>query len=248
MRLLRCGAERAGQARDMAAVAANERPLQVAMQHGEFPPRLCVQVACVGLDASAEAAVEEALVPAADRVKKHSNDEEFLTCHAGEGRDGENIIVTVDPWNLDGGPSSIRSIGTAFPRASILVYTTRSDRVSILQALMAGANGYILQPASEYDLACAVGEIIRGRCFLCARSWATLISVLRGVGIDGHREHMTSREHEVMACLIARRTLKQTAEDLGVAEETVRTEMKHLYLKLGARRREQAVATYLRLK
>jgi DNA-binding NarL/FixJ family response regulator len=218
------------------------------MQKAELLLRLCMRVVCVGLDANAEAAIEEALVPRGNRVDKYLKVEDLLVAHLRGGAARERLVVAMDPWNRGGGVRGIRDIRTSLPKAPILVYTARAERVHILQALIAGADGYVVQGLPIEDLSRVLSEITMGRGSLCALSWATLVSVLRGVGTGACPAHLTAREHEVAACLLASLSLKQIASELGVAEGTVHTERAELYQKLGAHSRHQAVAAYLGLR
>ncbi|MGM0362501.1 response regulator, partial [Streptomyces griseoaurantiacus] len=136
------------------------------------------------------------------------------------------------------GVDAIRELGRRGARAKILVLTTYDTDTDTLQAIEAGATGYLLKDAPREELFTAVRAAARGRTVLSPAVATRLVSAVRSPG----GEPLSAREREVLA-LVARGTPnREIARALFISEATVKTHLTHLYGKLGVKDRAAAVA------
>ncbi|MFJ3945805.1 response regulator [Streptomyces griseoaurantiacus] len=136
------------------------------------------------------------------------------------------------------GVDAIRELGRRGARAKILVLTTYDTDTDTLQAIEAGATGYLLKDAPREELFTAVRAAARGRTVLSPAVATRLVSAVRSPG----GEPLSAREREVLA-LVARGTPnREIARALFISEATVKTHRTHLYGKLGVKDRAAAVA------
>jgi DNA-binding NarL/FixJ family response regulator len=136
------------------------------------------------------------------------------------------------------GVDAIRELGRRGARAKVLVLTTYDTDSDTLQAIEAGATGYLLKDAPREELFTAVRAAARGRTVLSPAVATHLVSAVRSPG----GEPLSAREREVLA-LVARGTPnREIARALFISEATVKTHLTHLYGKLGVKDRAAAVA------
>ncbi len=132
------------------------------------------------------------------------------------------------------------------PRTHILMFTICEESESILQALSAGAVGYILKSSPPDDIVAAIREAHRGGAPLTGL-------VARKVVENFHQssprtlevEQLTSREKEVLQLLSRGCIDKQIANQLAISLQTVNSHLKHIYAKLGVRSRTEAVIKFI---
>ena len=126
-----------------------------------------------------------------------------------------------------------------WPSARIVVLTTYRGDVQALRALKIGAWGYLLKNTLRKELVSAVRDVHAGRRYVAAE---VALELSRRVT----DEALSPREVEVLGEVAAGGANKQVADRLGVSEETVKTHMKNILVKLGASDRLQAVVIAMR--
>lgn len=126
-----------------------------------------------------------------------------------------------------------------WPWARIVVLTTYRGDVQALRALKIGAWGYLLKNTLRKELVCAVRDVAAGRRYVAAE---VALELSRRVT----DEALSAREVEVLGEVAAGGANKQVADRLGVSEETVKSHMKNILVKLGASDRLQAVVIAMR--
>jgi DNA-binding NarL/FixJ family response regulator len=136
------------------------------------------------------------------------------------------------PWMS--GVEAIKSICKEFKDARIIVLTTYTGDVQVLQALKAGAAGYLLKSALRTELLNAIRTVHTGRRHVSA-SIATEIAVHVG------EVALSERELEVLRKVAAGNSNKQVAAQLGISEDTAKAHMKNILSKLNANDRTHAV-------
>ncbi|MGE0140886.1 MAG: response regulator [Ilumatobacteraceae bacterium] len=165
--------------------------------------------------------------------------------HAASGREAERVarehpaeVVLLDLSMPDGGgvPCVERVVATpCSPR--VLVVTASDDAADVTGCFRAGAAGYVLKGASGRELAAAVRTVAAGRAYLSPALGAALL----GPAVQTERERFTSREADVIRLLATGMTNREIGEQLYLAEKTVKHHITHLFQKLGARNRLEAV-------
>src|SRR5260370_27305894 len=155
------------------------------------------------------------------------------------------ILMDVRMPVLDG-LQATREI-TAMPDPpKILVLTTFDLDDYVYEALRAGASGFLLKDASAGELADAVRLVAAGDALLAPGVTRRLIAEFARMGAPrspGRKqvEGLTERESEVLALVARGMSNSEIARHLIVAEQTVKTHVSRILMKLGLRDRTQAV-------
>ncbi|HEU4529186.1 MAG TPA: response regulator transcription factor [Actinomycetota bacterium] len=119
----------------------------------------------------------------------------------------------------------------------IVVFTSFSDRERIVQALDAGAIGYLLKDAEPEEIHAAIRAASRGEAPLAPKAAAALLAdrATRPPAVE-----LTPREREVLALVVAGHPNKQIARRLGISEKTVKGHLTNLFQRIGVQDRTQA--------
>ena len=155
------------------------------------------------------------------------------------------ILMDVRMPVLDG-LQATREI-TAMPDApKILVLTTFDLDDYVYEALRSGASGFLLKDASARELAEAVRLVAAGDALLAPGVTRRLIAEFARMGAPRapsrkQLEGLTERESEVLALVARGMSNGEIADHLVVAEQTVKTHVSRILMKLGLRDRTQAV-------
>ena len=145
-----------------------------------------------------------------------------------------------------GGIEATRRITSATPHIRVLVLTTFDLDEYVYEALRAGASGFLLKDASVDQLAEAVRVVAAGDALLAPGITRRLIaqfSRLDGKPRPPLKERvgdLTERETEVLALIAQGLSNAEIAQRLVVAEQTVKTHVGRILVKLGLRDRTQA--------
>jgi DNA-binding NarL/FixJ family response regulator len=132
------------------------------------------------------------------------------------------------------GSAIIPALRSLDPAPAVLVLTTYDNDQDVLEAMEAGASGYLLKDAPPEELADAVRSASAGSSVVDARVRARLAS--------GGSEALSEREREVLGLVAAGRTNAQIASALFLSQATVKTHLVHVFDKLQAGSRTDAVA------
>jgi DNA-binding NarL/FixJ family response regulator len=145
-----------------------------------------------------------------------------------------------------------RAIKEASPQIEVVIMTDRLDDVKALQAIEAGATGYILKDIPVANLAAALRAVCNGRAFfhpeVTRKMMERLLQITREQRskLRLESEGLTQREMEILIELARGSTDREIAAKFFLAEGTVKTHIRHILRKLGVRNRTQAVAYVLR--
>jgi DNA-binding NarL/FixJ family response regulator len=137
------------------------------------------------------------------------------------------------------GVEAIRQIRAHTPKAKIVVLTTYEGDEDILQALDAGASGYLIKGMSHDVLLKALHQVHRGSRFLPHAVVETLQS-------RGHGSHLSQREREVLQLMFAGLGNREIAEELSIKEATVKSHVSIILMRLNVSDRTQAVVEGLK--
>lgn len=127
---------------------------------------------------------------------------------------------------------------------SILVLTTFGDEETVLEALRAGAAGYLLKDVGAAELRQAIRAVACGQPALSPAAMSAVMQAAtsHSAADPGIIEHLTPREAEVLAEIGTGRSNDEIAERLYISPATARTYVSRLLAKLEARDRAQLVA------
>ena len=136
-----------------------------------------------------------------------------------------------------------RSDGTPGPR--VLVLTTFDYDEYVFRSLQAGASGFLLKRTRAEDLVDAVRTVAEGNALPAPARTRALIGAFASAQSEPRQrqfaETLTGRESEVLALIARGLSNAEIADTLGLSIETIRTHVKHVYMKTGARDRAHAV-------
>ncbi|GAB3430060.1 response regulator [Actinophytocola sediminis] len=152
-------------------------------------------------------------------------------------------VVVVDVRLPDGdGVSLCRTLRARDPAPRCLVLTAFDDERALVEAIMAGASGYLLKQVRGQDLVHAVREVAAGRSLLDPVTTARVLDRMRRAAETDELAALTERERRVLELLGDGLTNRQIAERLFLAEKTVKNYVTSVLAKLGMERRTQAIA------
>jgi RNA polymerase sigma factor (sigma-70 family) len=184
-----------------------------------------------------------------------SSDEEIEV--VGEARDGRDalyrtrlltpdvVLMDVRMPDLDG-IAATRELLDAYPDVRVLILTTFEQDDYIFGALRAGASGFLLKRTKPEELVAALHTVAAGESLLSPSVTSRVIErMATQPGIDpAHDERLdelTPREREVLELVAGGLSNAEIAARLVIEESTVKTHVKRVLAKLGARDRVQAV-------
>jgi DNA-binding NarL/FixJ family response regulator len=131
------------------------------------------------------------------------------------------------------GTDAIIAIRQEFPDARIIVLTTYTGDVQALHALQAGARGYLLKDAVQEELLDTIRAVHAGRKTLSP-------TVSQTIAEHATDDALTNNEIEVLRLIAEGKANKQIADQLSIAEETVKSRVKNILSKLDADDRTHA--------
>ncbi len=134
-----------------------------------------------------------------------------------------------------------RWVRTNFPNVGVLILTAYDDDPYVLAVLQAGANGYVLKTASPGDLIQAVRDVFAGKSVLDPVITRKLLAQLSHPKEPLQVEQLTERETEVLALTAKGYTNKAIGVQLGISDRTVQGHLAHIFNKLQAGSRTEAV-------
>jgi DNA-binding NarL/FixJ family response regulator len=176
---------------------------------------------------------------------------------AGEAADGRDavyrtgllkpdvVLMDVRMPGLDG-IAATRELLAAFPDVRVVILTTFEQDDYIFGALSAGASGFLLKRTRPEDLIAAIHTIANGDSLLSPSVTSRVIDRMAtqpgpDASHDARLSELTPREREVLELLSGGLSNGEIADALVVEESTIKTHVKRILAKLGARDRVQAV-------
>jgi DNA-binding NarL/FixJ family response regulator len=175
----------------------------------------------------------------------------------GEAADGEAavreaerlrpdvILIDLVMPKLDG-VGAMRELRRRLPATRVIVLTSFADDERLLGAIRAGAAGYLLKNAEPQEVVRAVRAASAGQALLDPAVAARVVESIADRDAVAGAESLTPRELEVLALIARGRSNKLIAQELGIAEKTVKTHVGHVLAKLGVTDRTQAAVIAVR--
>ena len=179
----------------------------------------------------------------------------------GTASDGEEAVALAERFRPDvvlmdlrmpvcDGVEATRRLIQRQPDARVVVLTTYADDHSVIQALRAGACGFLTKDATSQEIEGALRAAVRGEASIDPAVQHHLVkAIARTAPLQwtppdqaGLPDGLTPREATVLTLIAEGLSNAEIAERLTVTETTVKSHINHLYGKTGARDRAQAVA------
>lgn len=144
------------------------------------------------------------------------------------------------------GVTATGAIRAQAPGTEVLVLTSVLDDHSVVDAVQAGAVGYLLKDTQAEQLCAAIKAAARGQVQLAPEAAARLVREVRSPDGEGPQA-LTARETEVLRALATGLTNREIGRALHIGERTVKTHVSHLLAKLGLQSRTQAALHAVRI-
>jgi DNA-binding NarL/FixJ family response regulator len=179
----------------------------------------------------------------------------------GTAADGEQALALADELRPDvilmdlrmprvDGVEATRRLRASHPEIKVVVLTTYADDRSVIEALRAGALGYLTKDAGADEIRQALQRVADGQAALDPAVQMHLIEAITttnatsdpsATSVAELPDGLTPREAEVLGLIGAGLSNAEIAAQLFVSEATVKSHVNHLLPKIGARDRAQAV-------
>jgi len=169
-----------------------------------------------------------------DVVGEASDGEEAVRVAVDRGADV--VLMDLSMPNVDGSEAT-RRLQAAAPDANVVVLTSFSDRERILDALDAGAVGYLLKDAEPDELVRGIRAAARGESPLAPKA---AHAVLTARTDPPPAQQLTDREREVLGLLADGLPNKLIARRLGISEKTVKAHLTRVFQAIGVSDRTAA--------
>jgi two-component system, NarL family, response regulator LiaR len=167
----------------------------------------------------------------------------------GEAGDGEAAVAAAERLSPDvvlmdvvmpgiDGVEALRRIGGRRPQTRVVMLTSYADERRAMEAVDAGASGFLLKDASPRDVVAAIRAAHRGEAILHPSVAAKLLAERRRP--PAAHADLTARELEVLRLIARGLPNKQIAAELHVSEKTVKTHVSAILRKLAVADRTQA--------
>jgi len=147
------------------------------------------------------------------------------------------VLMDLSMPRMDGVAATAR-IAREHPGVGVLVLTSFADDQRVLEALDAGAVGYVLKDTDPADVLDAIRAVARGDSPLDPRVARVLLTERRSAPAPAGE--LTEREQEVLALVGQGLANKQIARALGIREGTVKAHLTNVFQRIGVRDRTSA--------
>jgi DNA-binding NarL/FixJ family response regulator len=164
---------------------------------------------------------------------------------AANGADALDVVAELHPdvvlmdlsMPVMDGVEATRRIAAEHPDSKVVVLTSFGDQKRIMDALTAGADGYLLKHSDPDQILAAIRAVHEGGSPLDPKAAKVMLDASRLSRPDAE---LTDREREVLQLVRTGLANKQIARRLGISERTVKAHLTHVFQRLGVTDRTQA--------
>jgi two-component system, NarL family, response regulator NreC len=167
-----------------------------------------------------------------------------VVAQATNGRDAVKLVMDLRPsvaildigMPLLNGIEATRQLRRRQPDLHVLILSMHAEEAYIMQALQAGAQGYLLKDSADVELIRAVESVSTGKSYFSpAVARVMLDDYVRHLtqkGLVDRYDLLSEREREVLQLIAEGQTNKEVADTLSVSPATVETHRAHIFQKL----------------
>jgi DNA-binding NarL/FixJ family response regulator len=167
----------------------------------------------------------------------------------GAIRDHPLDLLITDLKLPDGhGVQAIRALRLVQPGAEAMVISVLADDRTVIEAIEAGASGYLLKDSDPLNIIDAITDLLAGRSPISSTIARTIVRRLAGQGTpleatkdEADFTHLTPREMDILWGIAKGLTYAELADRLQISKQTVPVHIKNIYRKLEANNRSEAV-------
>jgi DNA-binding NarL/FixJ family response regulator len=187
-----------------------------------------------------------ALFPGELKFKFHSFNGKLFLEKLAEDTTVDVVLMDIQMPEMDG-IETTRIISERYPQIKVIMLTVLDDEESIFQAILAGANGYLLKDENPRMLLQSILSIVEGGAPMSAGIASKALRLLRNPikpeaeKFDTEKPELSPREIDVLNQLSKGMDYKQIAENLIISPSTVRKHIENIYGKLQAHNKMEAV-------
>jgi DNA-binding NarL/FixJ family response regulator len=154
------------------------------------------------------------------------------------------VLLDVNMPVMDG-IDTVRSIKSLkendLSQIKILMLTISKHEEDLFDAIKAGADGYLLKNVEPDELRKAILQVVEGQGVLSAEVTQPVMRALAHMNTSTLEKNLSKREVEILECLAQGMTATKISQSLYISENTVKTHIRHIYEKLNASNRAEAV-------
>jgi len=176
----------------------------------------------------------------------------------GQAGDGQQAIPLIEQARPDivlldlnmpvmDGIDTLRELRQRKLTPRVLMLTISLDDSDLLDAIRAGADGYLLKNTEPDDLRKAILRVADGQGALSPEVTAPVLRALARYTVDAPVPLLSDRELEVLECMVDGLTTQQMANRLFISENTVKTHVRHIFEKLEVSNRAEAVGKAMQM-
>ena len=175
----------------------------------------------------------------------------------GDGNEGIELAETANPdivlldmrMPIIDGISVLKRLKHKGMESPIVMLTTSSNEQDLLDALKAGASGYLLKDMDPDDLVSALRDIHAGKTVVAPPLTSVLVRFVKGdmtvTREQGPFSKLTPRESEILVLMAEGQGNKMIARNLGISDGTVKLHVKSVLRKLDVHSRVEAAVMYI---
>lgn len=173
----------------------------------------------------------------------------------GAARRWDLVLMDLELPGMDG-IEATRRFKRLSPEAAVVVLTVFEEPGTVLEAICAGADGYLAKRLPPDEILEELRSVMDGGSPLSPGVARTVLRLLRRLGGDeaGERREaagptrldLTDREQQVLRCLVEGLSYKRVAARLDISHNTVRSHVRNIYSKLQVRNVAEAVSRAIR--
>ena len=182
----------------------------------------------------------------------------------GEALSGERALELIDEvqpevilMDLDlpqmSGIEVTRQVKAKYPKTEILIFTIFDEEAKVIDAIVAGAAGYLLKGATVEKIVEAIKDVHEGGSVIQPNLARALLKMISSPAKDqiprynpNAETNLTKREVEILQIIGKGLSNNETANVLGLSKATIRTHLEHIYEKLDVSNRVEAVTEGIR--